>query len=59
MRVQVNLSDDMVKKVDDYAKMFGVSRSSLSSILIGQGIMGLDKANEFVNDNMDKIIENI
>lgn len=58
MRVQVNLSDDMVKKVDDYARMFGVSRSSLSSILIGQGIIGLDKANEFVNDNMLKILEN-
>ena len=28
MRIQVNLSEDMNKKVEDYAKQFGVSNQS-------------------------------
>lgn len=49
MRVQVNLSDDMVSKVDNYAKMMGVSRSALCSMLIGQGIMSYDKGIELIS----------
>lgn len=44
MRVQVNLSDEMVEKVDFYAKQMGVSRSALCSMLIGQGIMSYNKS---------------
>lgn len=44
MRCQVNLSDEMVKRVDDYAKRMGVSRSALCSMLIGQGIMNYDNS---------------
>lgn len=43
MRVQVSLSQEMVEKVDDYAKKIGVSRSALCSLLIGQGVLGFDK----------------
>lgn len=46
MKVQVNVSDDLVKKIDDYAKMMGVSRSSLCAVFIGQGVMGYEKAFE-------------
>lgn len=42
MRVQVNLSEEMVENVDKYAKQMGVSRSALCSILIGQGIMSYE-----------------
>lgn len=56
MRIQVIMSDDMVKKVDAYADQIGVSRSSLCATLIGQGIMGFDKAYQIVNDNLDRII---
>ena len=55
MRIQVIMSDDMVKKVDAYAVQIGVSRSSLCATLIGQGIMGFDKAYQIVNDNLDRI----
>ena len=55
MRIQVIMSDDMVKKVDAYASQIGVSRSSLCATLIGQGIMGFDKAYQIVNDNLDRI----
>lgn len=55
MRVQVNLSDEMVKNVDKYAKQMGVSRSALCSILIGQGIMNYDKAMDIISIVGDKI----
>lgn len=44
MRIQVNLSDEMVSKVDYYSQKMGVSRSALCSILIGQGILSYDKS---------------
>lgn len=44
MRVQVNLSEEMVNKVDAYARTMGVSRSALCSMLVGQGIMSYDKS---------------
>lgn len=44
MRVQVNINDDMVHVIDGYARKFGVSRSALCSMLVGQGIMGLERS---------------
>lgn len=55
MRVQVNLSDEMVTKVDNYARMMGVSRSALCSVLVGQGIMGFDKAADVLTLLGDKL----
>lgn len=56
LRVQVNLSDEMVKKVDSYAHGMGVSRSALCSMLIGQGILSYDKSfdllSNFASDEM-------
>ena len=50
MKVQVNVSDDFVAKIDKYAKAMGVSRSALCSRLIGQGIMGFDKSFQVIDD---------
>jgi hypothetical protein len=55
MRVQVNLSDEMVSKVDMYAHKMGVSRSALCSMLIGQGIMGYDKSMDVLSLIGDKL----
>lgn len=55
MRVQVNLSDEMVCKVDLYAKKMGVSRSALCSILVGQGIMSYDKSMDLLTLIGDKV----
>jgi hypothetical protein len=55
MRVQVNLSDEMVEKVDGYAKKMGVSRSALCSMLVGQGIMGYDKSMDLISILGDKL----
>lgn len=63
MRVNVNLSDEMVKRVDNIAKDYGVPRASLLSIFIGQSVTtyekGLDLAKMLIeNDRLqDKIVE--
>ena len=55
----------MNKKVEDYAKQFGVSKSSFCSMLIGQGVMSYDKSldimgglKESIQEQMKKAIEN-
>lgn len=55
MRVQVNLSDDMVCRVDTYARKMGVSRSALCSMLVGQGIMSYDKSLDLLSLIGDKV----
>lgn len=55
MRVQVNISDEMVEKVDGYAKKMGVSRSALCSMLVGQGIMSYDKSMDVITLLGDKL----
>lgn len=55
MRVQVNLSDEMVARVDFYAKKMGVSRSALCSMLVGQGIMAYDKSMDIISVIGDKL----
>lgn len=54
MRVQVNLSYEMVGKVDAYARKMGVSRSALCSMLVGQGIMNFDKSMDLLTLIGDK-----
>ena len=55
MKVQVNVSDEMVERVDLYAKKMGVSRSALCSMLIGQGIMGYDKSMDIISSFGEKM----
>lgn len=58
MRVQVNLSDEMVEKVDFYAKQMGVSRSALCSMFIGQGVMAFNKSFDIFSSIGSKIGDN-
>ena len=44
MKVQINLNDDLVKKIDDFAKQIGMTRSALCATWIGYGVLGIDKA---------------
>lgn len=55
MRVQVNLSDDLVKKIDGYAKVMGVSRSALCSVWIGQSAMSYEQSFAIVQQMGDKL----
>lgn len=49
MRVQINLSETMVEKVDKLAQMMGVSRSSLCSMFVGQNVITYEKTFEAIN----------
>lgn len=61
IKVQVTLSEDMVQRVDDYAKSMGISRSALCATFIGQGIMSYDKSFDIISSaavsGMNKIAE--
>lgn len=59
MRLQITISDEIVEKIDKYAKMLGISRSAICATWIGQGVMGYDKANEMINTEMMKGLEQI
>ena len=48
MRVQINLSDSMVKRVDVLADDMGVSRSAFCSFVIGQYVQNYEKSVEVV-----------
>lgn len=63
MRVNVNLSEDMVNRVDRIASDYGVPRASLLSVFIGQSVTsyerGLDLAKQLFEDESmkEKIIK--
>ena len=46
MKVQVNLSEDLVARIDKFAKLMGVSRSALCGVWIGQAVMSMEKTFE-------------
>ena len=50
-RIQVNVSDEMISRLELYSKKMGISRSALCAQFIGQCVMGYDKAFDVI-DNM-------
>ncbi|SFO36096.1 hypothetical protein SAMN04487831_1273 [Pseudobutyrivibrio sp. UC1225] len=54
-RVQVNLSDELLKKVDYYAEYLSVPRSTLCTMFIGQGVMGYDKGLDIIDSLADSM----
>lgn len=50
MRLQINVSDDMVQRIDYWAKKIGVSRSSFCAMAIGNAVMGYDKSVELMQE---------
>ena len=58
MRVQVNLSEKMVERVDRIAEDMGLSRSAVCNMLIGQGVNSYEKANNIIaNLPQDAIVK--
>lgn len=49
MRIQVNISDQLAKQIDEYADAIGMSRSSLCAYFIGQGIFNVNKGIELAS----------
>lgn len=56
-RIQVNLSDEMVTKVDDYAAMLGMSRSGLCAYFIGQGTLAFERSLSACDEVAKEILE--
>lgn len=50
MRLQVNISENMLKKIENYSSEFGISKSAFCSMLIGQGILGLDSTKDVLTN---------
>lgn len=59
MKVQVNLNDDIVKKIDSYAKAIGISRSAVCAMWIGNAVLGLDKATETLQRMSDDMVSQV
>lgn len=55
LKVQVNLSEELVEKIDGIAKSLGVSRSALCGVWIGQAVFSTEKAQSV----MDSLLTNI
>lgn len=51
MRVQVNLSKEMIERVDKIANFYGVSRSELLTIFIGSQVREEEYLSSFLGDN--------
>lgn len=58
MRLQITVNDDLVKKIDKYAKMVGISRSAMCALWIGQGVVGYEKAEQIMNNNTMEFLKN-
>ena len=59
MKLQVNVNDDLVKQIDEYAALMGVSRSALCAMFIGQGILTYNKSFKLIDDLGQKIGDNL
>jgi len=55
MKVQVNVSDELVKQIDDYAVLMGISRSALCASFIGQGILTYNKSFKMIDEIGQKL----
>ena len=54
-RITITVSDESVEKLSYYGEKMGMNRSALCAYLVGQGLMGLDKANSM----FDKVSESM
>lgn len=59
MRIQINLSEEMIREVDAYAKKMGVSRSAFCSMMVGQGVMNLNTAYKVIDTLGDKLTDEV
>ena len=59
MRVQVNLSDDLVVKIDRFAEQIGLSRSAVCAYWIGQSFSGIETGKSLVEDNLEALFKQI
>lgn len=59
MRIQVALSEDMVKRIDRLAESYGVNRSSFCAMILGQSVNSLEQASNIVQSAVEKGLVNV
>lgn len=50
MRIQVNLSEEMIRRVDKIAELYGVTRSGLLSTFIGQQVTQIEMSQNIASN---------
>lgn len=56
-RIMVTVSTEMADRIEFYSNKMGVSMSALCSQLVGQAIMGYDKAFDLVDEMSRKLMD--
>lgn len=52
MKVQVNIADSMVERIDRIAEQLGQTRSGTCNWFISQGVLSFENANNFMKENL-------
>lgn len=58
-RITITVSDESVEKLSYYGEKMGMNRSALCAYLVGQGLMGLDRANSMFNKVSESMSDEI
>lgn len=58
-RITITVSDESVEKLSYYGEKMGMNRSALCAYLVGQGLMGLDRANSMFDKVSESMSEEI
>lgn len=58
-RLNLYISEDLLKRLEYCSERFGVSRTQLAVMLIGQGIAGIEKSINVVDDIAKDLEEDI
>lgn len=58
MRIQVQLSEQMVERIDKIAELYGVNRSAFCAMIIGQSVSSLEQASSIVQSAVEKGVKN-
>lgn len=53
MRIQINLNEETLKRVDEEAKRIGVARGSMLSTWIGEKVNALDQSRNMFRDILE------
>lgn len=56
-RVMITVSDEMAAKIDFYSNKMGVTMSALCAQMVGQAIMGYDKAYDLVDEMAKRMVD--
>ena len=59
MRLQVQINDNVIQRIDAVANRYGMTRSALVQYMIGAQLDSLELSNELIRDMMKDGVKNI